>query len=68
MTESLGEALPKRMAQVREMIPICESLGPGCDFIVACMKADLQKAETVIAAGDVVGMIDVYRSLMDYKL
>ncbi len=69
MTESLGEALPKMMARVRDVvIPAYESIGAPGIFAITMMKADLDKAAVALAEGDVVAMIRVYESLKSYKL
>ena len=68
-TESLGEALPKVMAHIRDtVIPAYESIGPTSIFAVSMMKYDLDLAAKTMAAGDLPGMIRAYQALKGYKL
>jgi len=67
MSESLGEALPREMARVRdEVMPAYEEIGPSGAFALAFMRADLDAAARAMAEGDVVAMLRVYQSLKDY--
>lgn len=69
MTESLGDALPRKMAEIRDIyIPACERVGPAGQFAIAMMKRDLDRAARALAAGDVVEMLAVYRELEEYSL
>ena len=69
MTESLGEALPRKMAEIRDIyIPAYESIGPTGRFAITMMKHDLDRAAKALAEGDVVEMIAIYQSLEGYKL
>ena len=63
---TLAEALPKEMARVRELIPLYESIGPAGSFAVAMMKADLDRAASALAVGDIVETVRVYESLKGY--
>lgn len=67
--DSLGEALPKEMARVRDdVLPVYESTGPAGAFAVTLMKRDLDEAARTLADGDVIGMLRVYQSLKGYAL
>lgn len=69
-TESvtLAEALPREMARVRdELIPLYESIGAPGAFALAGMRADLDRAAKVSAAGDTVEMLRVYYSLKAWE-
>ena len=66
-TETVGEALPKEMARVRDLIPRYESIGPAGGFAVAMMKSDLDRAAEAMAEGDTVEMIRVLAKLRDYE-
>lgn len=69
MTESLGDALPRKMAEIRDVyIPAYESVGPAGQFAIAMMKRDLDRAARALAAGDAVEMLVVYRKLEEYSL
>jgi len=66
--ESLGTALPAEMARVRDkVLPEYDAI-PGGVFAASMMRASLDQAAKVLAEGDVVGMIEVYRDLQGYKL
>jgi hypothetical protein len=68
-TDSLGMALPREMARVRDkLMPAYIEIGPPGQFALAMMRADLDRAARAMAEGDVVEMIRVYQSLKDYKL
>lgn len=63
---TLGEALPKEIERVQEMIPAYESAPLG--FIAAgFMKADIQRAHRAMIEGDLPTMIAVYQSLKEYS-
>jgi hypothetical protein len=71
-TDTLGYALPREMARVRdEVMPAylrTKELvgGTGCDYALAMMRADLDGAAKALAEGDVVAMIRCYESLKGY--
>jgi hypothetical protein len=66
---SLGEALPKEMARVRdEILPEYVALGFRGQFAAAFMRADLDAAAKALAEGDTVRMMQVYESLKGYHL
>lgn len=68
MTESLGEALPKEMARVRDVVmPQYASIGPSGQFALAFMRQDLDAAAKALAEGDVVAMLRVYQKLKEYE-
>ena len=69
MTDTLGDALPREMARVRDQVmPSYIEIGPPGMFALAMMRADLDAAAKALAEGDVVEMIRVYQSLRDYKV
>lgn len=65
--ETLGEALPKEMARVREMLPIYDAIPAGV-FAATMMRADLDGAARAMAEGDLRRMILHYERLKDYKV
>jgi hypothetical protein len=70
MSDTLGEALPKEMARVRELIiqyrdP--ELKGAG-DLAAMLMEQDLQIADKEVIAGDIVGMVAIYQKLKEWEL
>ena len=50
------------------MMPVYMEIGPAGAFALAMMRADLDRAATALAEGDVITMIAIYKSLKDYKL
>jgi hypothetical protein len=65
--ESLGEALPREMARVRdEVMPAYVSIGDAGKFALLFMRNDLDAAAKAMVEGDVVEMIRVYESLKGY--
>lgn len=69
MSDSLGEALPREMARVRdEVMPAYIDIGPPGALALVMMRADLDAAAKALAEGDVAEMIRVYQSLKGYEL
>lgn len=69
MSDSLGEALPKEMARVTDMIEVYASLPNGAGALaIILMRHDLDKAAKAMAEGDVVAMMQAYQSLKELKL
>ena len=67
--ETLGTALPKEMARVRDkVLPVYLEIGPNAAIAVMVMRAELDRATTALAEGDVVEMIRLYESLKGYSL
>lgn len=70
MTDTLGDALPREMARVRDkVLPQYLALRGMPNVIVepqiAMMRADLDAAAKALAEGDVIAMLRVYQSLKD---
>jgi hypothetical protein len=68
MSESLGEALPKEQARVRELIleyrdPMLHGAG---EIAARMMELDLQETDRVVMSGDVIAMIRCYQTLKGY--
>jgi len=69
MTETLGDALPKEMARIRDVVmPAYQSIGPAGGFALALMRKDLDDAAKAMMEGDTVEMIRLLQELRDYKL
>lgn len=69
MTETLGDALPKEMARIRDVVmPAYQDIGPAGGFALAMMRRDLDTASRAMAEGDVIAMISAYKALQEYKL
>ncbi|MDQ0472821.1 hypothetical protein [Labrys wisconsinensis] len=67
MSQSLGEALPKEMARVRDdLLPLYDAIPTGI-FAATLMRRDLDRAAHALAEGDVVEMMRVYEDLKGYK-
>lgn len=68
MTDTLGDALPREMARVRDVLmPLYQSIGPAGGFALACMRADLDAAAKAMIEGDLLEMIKAYEALKGYK-
>lgn len=65
--DTLGDALPREMARVRdEVLPAYVAVGQPGIFAATLMRHDLDKAAQALASGDLVAMISVYESLKSY--
>ena len=68
MSDTLGEALPREMARVRDKVmPAYIEIGPPGAFALAVMRADLDRATKALAEGDVVAMLQAYNALKEYE-
>ena len=69
MAETLADALPKVMAEVRDVVlPAYEDVlpyAPMTGLTIAVIKAELDAATKAIVAGDVVQMMALYQSLKE---
>lgn len=66
--ETLGDALPKQMARVRDkLMPMYLSAGPAGGFALALMRDALDRAAKAMAEGDLPKMILAYQDLKDFK-
>lgn len=63
MTESLAEALPKEMARVREVLGYYKEIGPAGAIGASFIELDLRKADRAVMSGDVIAMINAYKTL-----
>lgn len=63
---SLGEALPREIERVQELIRQYESVPMG-HIAAAMMKADVKRAHEAMISGDITGMIAVYEELKGYE-
>jgi hypothetical protein len=69
MSETLGDALPKEMARVRDVVmPAYQEIGNSGWFALTMMRRDLDAAAKAMAEGDVVAMMQAYQSLKEYDL
>mgnify|MGYP007024644860 CR=1 FL=1 len=67
MSNSLAEELPRQQARCREMLEDAISIGPSGTFLAAMLRADLARAETAAASGDLVAMMRALQSLQEYS-
>ena len=71
-TLSLGEALPKEMARVREVsqqyAEFRNTPGVNVEFTIAGMNASLSAAEKAMVEGDTVAMLSAYQSLQGFDV
>lgn len=66
---SLGEALPREMARVRDRVmPAYLEIGAPGLFALSMMKVDLDRAAKAMIEGDTIEMLRVYESLKEYKV
>lgn len=63
---SLGEALPREIERVQELIRQYESVPMG-HIVASMMKADVKRAHDAMISGDIVGMLTVYQELKSYE-
>lgn len=64
MSETLGEALPREMARVRDdVMPAYESIGPSGAFALALMRHNLDAAAKALADGDAGAMLAAHEAL-----
>jgi hypothetical protein len=61
--ETLGDALPKEMARVREVLGHYKEIGPAGIFGAAMIEQDLRAADAAVMSGDVVAMLKSYKTL-----
>ena len=66
--ESLGEALPKEMARVRELIVMYRdpSLNGAGNLAAAMMERSLVAADRAIVSGDLAEMICCFKDLKEW--
>lgn len=68
MTDTLGDALPREMARVREIRDVYLEPDMNGAIAAALMARDLDAAAKALAEGDLAEMIRVYESLKGWQL
>jgi hypothetical protein len=69
VTDTLGDALPREMARVRdEVLPAYVAVGAPGEIAATLMRHDLDMAAKALAAGDIPAMIAYYQSLKEWGL
>lgn len=64
-TLTLGEALPKEQARVREILEHYKAIGPAGIFGATIIEVALSEADKAIISGDIVKMIGAYNELRE---
>ena len=60
---SLGEALPKELARVREVLGIYKAIGPAGTIGAMLIEQSLHSADLAIMGGDIAAMTQAYKDL-----
>ena len=63
--ESLGDALPKEMARVREVLGHYREIGPAGAIGAMLIELDLREADQAVMSGDLPAMIIAYKKLQE---
>lgn len=67
--DTLGDALPREMARVRDgVLPAYIEIGPAGTFAASLMRHSLDGAAKAMASGDVVEMMRAYEILKGYSV
>jgi hypothetical protein len=64
--ETIGDALPKEIERVQEIIKVYEEI-PAGKIAAEMMKQDIKKAHEAMISGDLTAMIAAYQSLQEYE-
>ncbi|SEM32946.1 hypothetical protein SAMN04489760_110114 [Syntrophus gentianae] len=67
MAESLGEALPKQQARVREILGHNKAIGTPGIFGTLMIEHSLREADKAVISGDPVAMLRAYEDLKNIK-
>lgn len=66
MTDTLGDALVREMARVRDhVLPHYIEIGPVGAFGAAMIRVDLDVAAKALAGSDIAAMVRAYRTLKE---
>ena len=65
--ETLGDALPKEMARVREVLGHYKEIGPAGMFGATMIEQSLRAADGAVMSGDVAAMVRAYEDLKSIK-
>jgi len=64
--KSLGTALPKEIARVRDLLPLYDAIPTGV-FAATMMRRSLDAAVKALAEGDLPAMVSAYEDLKGYS-
>ena len=62
-TESLGEAIPKEQARVREILGFYKEIGTKGLFSATGIEQSLRRCDEAVISGDIVKMLVAYEGL-----
>ena len=65
--ETLGDALPKEIARVREVLGYYKEIGPPGVIGAMLIEQELRAADQAVMSGDVVAMLRAYETLKCIK-
>ena len=65
MVETLGEALPREQARVRELLVAYREIGSAGAFGAAMIESSLQAADKAAISGDLVAMLVAFEDLKE---
>ena len=71
-TDTLGDALPREQARVRDVLQIYHDIDrscpqANCSFAIAMIKHSLAEADKAVISGDLVRMIAAYNDLKEIE-
>ncbi len=64
---TLGDALPKEMARVREVLGLYREIGPAGAFGAMGIEQKLRQADQAVMSGDIVAMLRAYQDLKEIE-
>lgn len=69
-TDTLGDALPREQARVRDVLECYQDIARmfpqgNCNFAIAMIKNSLAEADRAVISGDLVRMIAAYNDLKE---
>ncbi len=65
--ETLGDALPKEQARVREVLGHYKEIGTAGMFGAAMIEQSLKNSDQAVMSGDLVAMLRAYEDLESIK-
>jgi len=65
--ETLGDAFPKELARVREVLAAYKEIGPSGVFGATMIEATLRRADRAMMESDLSAMIAIYKELKEIE-